>query len=150
MKPPRALSSLNTTQLSNSGIAYLDTAFTVVLQAITGSYMNSRLACRALTFSPSRIPPNPARVSQQHIKAISRPFTQIPTVKMTNRVHRITMFKLPSKDEQAKLLDQYHKLNASQQKVSRLLSYLYLYISDHLSVQGRQALYPLHGCWCRR
>ncbi|KAF5619735.1 stress responsive A B barrel domain protein, partial [Fusarium tjaetaba] len=35
---------------------------------------------------------------------------------MANRVHRITMFKLPSKDEQAKLLDQYHKLNASQQK----------------------------------
>ncbi|KAK7584827.1 hypothetical protein V3481_011151 [Fusarium oxysporum f. sp. vasinfectum] len=115
MKPPRALSSLNTTQLSNSGIAYLNTALIVVLQAITRSYMNSRLVCRALTFSSSRIPPNPARVSQ-HIKTISRPFTQIPTVKMANRVHRITMFKLPSKDEQAKLLDQYYKLNASQQK----------------------------------
>lgn len=149
MKPPRALSSLDTTQLSNSGIAYLDTAFAVVLQTITRSYMNSRLACRALTLSPSRIPPNPARVSQ-HIKAISRPFTQIPTVKMANRVHRITMFKLPSKDEQAKLLDQYHKLNASQQKVSRLQSYLYLCMPDHLSIQGRQALYPLHGGWCRR
>ncbi|KAF5611269.1 stress responsive A B barrel domain protein [Fusarium subglutinans] len=115
MKPPHALSSLNTTQLSNSGIAYLDTALIVLLRAITRSYMNSRLVCRALTFSSSRIPTNPARISQ-HIKAVSRPFTQIPTVKMANRVHRITMFKLPSKDEQAKLLDQYHKLNASQQK----------------------------------
>ncbi|KAF5968243.1 hypothetical protein FBULB1_10791 [Fusarium bulbicola] len=115
MKPPHALSSLNTTQLSNSGIAYLDTALIVLLRAITRSYMNSRLVCRALTFSSSRIPTNPARILQ-HIKAVSRPFTQIPTVKMANRVHRITMFKLPSKDEQAKLLDQYHKLNASQQK----------------------------------
>ncbi|GKU02017.1 unnamed protein product [Fusarium langsethiae] len=35
---------------------------------------------------------------------------------MANRVHRITMFKLPSKDDQAKLLDQYHKLDAAQQK----------------------------------
>ncbi|KAM0252454.1 hypothetical protein ACHAP5_001101 [Fusarium lateritium] len=35
---------------------------------------------------------------------------------MADRVHRITMFKLPSKDDQAKLLDQYNKLSASQQK----------------------------------
>jgi hypothetical protein len=56
---------------------------------------------------------------------------------MANRVHRITMFKLPSKDEQAKLLDQYHKLNASQQKVSRLQLYLCLYTSDHLFKDGK-------------
>ena len=37
---------------------------------------------------------------------------------MANRVHRITMFKLPSKDDQAKLLDQYHKLDAAQQRVT--------------------------------
>lgn len=142
MKPPRALSSLNTTQLSNSGIAYLNTALIVVLQAITRSYMNSRLVCRALTFSSSRIPPNPARVSQ-HIKTISRPFTQIPTVKMANRVHRITMFKLPSKDEQAKLLDQYHKLNASQQKVSRLQS---ISICTYLIICSRTAN-PISSPW---
>ncbi|KAF5009554.1 hypothetical protein FDECE_4247 [Fusarium decemcellulare] len=37
---------------------------------------------------------------------------------MADRVHRITMFKLPSKDDQAKLLGQYKKLSASQQKVT--------------------------------
>jgi hypothetical protein len=37
---------------------------------------------------------------------------------MANRVHRITMFKLPSKDDQAKLLEQYHKLDAAQQRVT--------------------------------
>jgi hypothetical protein len=41
---------------------------------------------------------------------------------MADRVHRITMFKLPSKDDQAKLLDQYNKLSASQQKVTPLQS----------------------------
>ncbi|KAM5346563.1 hypothetical protein ACJ41O_009568 [Fusarium nematophilum] len=35
---------------------------------------------------------------------------------MADRVHRITMFKLPGKDDQAKLLEQYKKLSASQQK----------------------------------
>ncbi|KAF4980355.1 hypothetical protein FZEAL_3616 [Fusarium zealandicum] len=35
---------------------------------------------------------------------------------MANRVHRITMFKLPSKDDQARLLEQYRKLSAAQQK----------------------------------
>ncbi|KAF5675242.1 stress responsive A B barrel domain-containing protein [Fusarium heterosporum] len=35
---------------------------------------------------------------------------------MADRVHRVTMFKLPSKDDQTKLLDQYNKLNASQQR----------------------------------
>ncbi|KAF5027259.1 hypothetical protein F66182_632 [Fusarium sp. NRRL 66182] len=35
---------------------------------------------------------------------------------MADRVHRVTMFKLPNKDDQDKLLEQYDKLNASQQK----------------------------------
>lgn len=73
--------------------------------------MNSRLV-RAFTLS-SRTLYHPF-IS----KTISRPFTQTAIVKMANRVHRITMFKLPSKDDQAKLLDQYHKLDASQQRVT--------------------------------
>jgi hypothetical protein len=50
---------------------------------------------------------------------------------MANRVHRITMFKLPSKDDQAKLLDQYHKLDASQQKVSSTQSHLMRKDANH-------------------
>jgi hypothetical protein len=37
---------------------------------------------------------------------------------MANRVHRITMFKMPSEDDRAVLLEQYNKLSANQQKVS--------------------------------
>ncbi|KAI5464574.1 hypothetical protein BGZ63DRAFT_421585 [Mariannaea sp. PMI_226] len=35
---------------------------------------------------------------------------------MADRVHRITMFKIPKKDDQAKLLDRYTVLGAEQQK----------------------------------
>ncbi|CRK47046.1 hypothetical protein BN1723_007304 [Verticillium longisporum] len=49
------------------------------------------------------------------------------TVTMANRVHRVTMFKLPNKDHQDKLLAAYRTLSAEQKKVrsavpSRLLS----------------------------
>lgn len=37
---------------------------------------------------------------------------------MADRVHRVTMFKMPSKDDQAKLLKQYESLGAEQQRVS--------------------------------
>lgn len=36
---------------------------------------------------------------------------------MAGRVHRVTMFQLPGKDDQAKLLESYKKLRASQEKV---------------------------------
>lgn len=68
---------------------------------------------------------------------------------MADRVHRITMFKLPSKDDQAKLLDQYNKLSASQQKVTPLQSTPYWHIIlTVLCVPGWQALHPLYGCRC--
>ncbi|KAH7157526.1 hypothetical protein B0J13DRAFT_581656 [Dactylonectria estremocensis] len=35
---------------------------------------------------------------------------------MADRVHRVTMFKLPSKDDQAKLLKQYETLGAEQNR----------------------------------
>lgn len=35
---------------------------------------------------------------------------------MADRVHRVTMFKMPSKDDQAKLLKQYETLGAEQQR----------------------------------
>lgn len=44
------------------------------------------------------------------------------TTKMANRVHRITMFKMPSEADRAVLLEQYNKLSANQQKVSSKVS----------------------------
>ncbi|KAK7426522.1 hypothetical protein QQZ08_006981 [Neonectria magnoliae] len=35
---------------------------------------------------------------------------------MADRVHRITMFKMPSKDDQDKLFEQYKKLGVDQQR----------------------------------
>ncbi|KAF7544904.1 hypothetical protein G7Z17_g9587 [Cylindrodendrum hubeiense] len=35
---------------------------------------------------------------------------------MADRVHRVTMFKMPSKDDQAKLFKQYETLGAEQQR----------------------------------
>lgn len=69
--------------------------------------MNPRLLLRV---SPLIRPPIPSTASQVRAR--------LYTTKMANRVHRITMFKMPSEDDRAVLLEQYNKLSANQQKVS--------------------------------
>ncbi|RSL78332.1 hypothetical protein CEP51_008302 [Fusarium floridanum] len=67
--------------------------------------MNPRLFLRV---SPLTRPSIASTAS--HVRA------RLYTTKMANRIHRITMFKMPSKDDQAVLLEQYNKLSANQQK----------------------------------
>lgn len=66
---------------------------------------------------PRRLPRASILCRLRPIRPI-QPFTQ-NTAEMAGRVHRVTMFKLPSKEDQDKLLNQYKILGAEQQKVDR-------------------------------
>lgn len=82
------------------------------------AFMNPRLFPRASTLLRPSIP-SAGRLHTPRIGLLARSIAQnIITVKMADRVHRVTMFKMPSKDDQAKLLKQYESLGAEQQRVS--------------------------------
>lgn len=45
-------------------------------------------------------------------------FLSSASVKMADRVHRITMFKLPSEESQKKLIEEYKTLKENNRKVN--------------------------------
>jgi hypothetical protein len=80
--------------------------------------MNPRLLPRvSILLRPSTASVNTARYRTPSFGFPGRDFSQ-SIIKMADRVHRVTMFKLPSKEDQDKLLNQYKILGAEQQKVS--------------------------------
>lgn len=52
---------------------------------------------------------------------------------MADRVHRVTMFKLPKADDQQRLLEQYKKLGETHLKVSRIRIGLVLFVRNTAS-----------------
>lgn len=57
------------------------------------------------------------RSALQHPAALFR-FSSSEAVKMADRVHRVTMFKLPSEEGQKKLVEQYQILRENNSKVN--------------------------------
>ena len=74
--------------------------------------MTSRIL-RPLVLNSKQITPRP---SIQYPAAIR--FLSSATVKMADRVHRVTMFKLPSEESQKKLVELYQTLKANNSKVN--------------------------------
>ncbi|TFB00690.1 hypothetical protein CCMA1212_007131 [Trichoderma ghanense] len=70
-----------------------------------------RLSRPLTSYSFTRIAP---RFALQHPAALTR-FSS-SAVKMADRVHRVTMFKLPSEEGQKKLLEQYQILRENNRK----------------------------------
>lgn len=81
---------------------------------------NVRLFQQATTLSArSALAGTPTR----RIGLSVRAFASKTAVKMADRVHRITMFKMPKKADQDTMIEQYKVLGDKQQKVSTMQSY---------------------------
>ncbi len=64
---------------------------------------------------------------------------------MADRIHRVTMFKIPAKEDQEKLVAQYKVLAANQERVCLLLGVVGSEARlTRWCPKGRQTLHPLH------